>query len=66
MKDLKPQDFEVPKELTTELTACALAVHDLFDNGMSLDEMHDFVEAVFETNMNEFSWWMRHNGRMND
>jgi hypothetical protein len=64
--ELKPQDFNAPKELTDELTTCAMAIHDLFDNGMSLQELHDFVDQIFAVSMNELAWFIKHNGRMND
>ena len=62
---MEPSDFEMPKELTDELTALAVALHELFDKGMALDEVKDFVDVVFETNMDELIHF-DNNGRMND
>lgn len=64
--ELTPQDFDEPKVLTEELTECATIVHKLFDNGMSLDEVHEFVDTIFNANMDELAWFVNHNGRMND
>jgi hypothetical protein len=50
---VKPKHFAKPVDNTNQLTDCALALHDLFDRGMSIDEVHEFVDAVFDTNMQD-------------
>jgi hypothetical protein len=48
-----PKNFVVTVDTTDKLTECALTLHDLFDRGMSIDEVHEFVDAVFDTNMQD-------------
>lgn len=48
-----PKNFATTVDNTDLLTDAAVALHNLFDNGMSIDEVEEFVDAVFETNMQD-------------
>jgi hypothetical protein len=63
--ELEPADFDLPKDLEDEMVEFAIAMHDLLDKGMSQDEIHDFVDVIYDENIRALLLIVN-NGRMDD
>lgn len=55
----------MPKDIEHEMVEFAVAMGELLDKGMSLEEVHDFIEVIYDANIRELLMTLT-NGRMDD
>jgi hypothetical protein len=63
--DLEPADFDLPKDLEEEMVEFAIAMNDLLDKGVSQDEVHEYVDMIYDENIRTLLLTVN-NGRMDD